>query len=258
MKDLLVIKKIKNYCFQRCEYVRKNKSSKFLYIFFTLLCIVCFFGCLRYDIESVNISVKMNSKVDMRNYRSIAVINFFDMKGKLGKEHGELLARMIRKQLKESKDLKVLEKKDMEIDEEIDPSIIDDKESLVNLCNSIGADAIIVGWYEFGQRFYAVPYIVERYSPRTNRYNPEGRTYIQKVYYLKFHAKVIDGRNGEVIFDYTPPVEERTEYTGSSGLPFSSDSDDPSNLRVIASKPVRNFVLSLMPHQKTETRMLVK
>lgn len=253
MKGLLVIQKNKTY-----KFVIKNKPSKILFAFLALLCLLCLPSCFRYNTESVSINVRMNSKVHIENYRSIAVIDFFDMKGKLGKEYGELLARMVRKQLKENKDLKVLEKKDIEMNEEIDQSIIDDKESLINLCNSIGADAIIIGKYEFGQRFYAAPYIVERYSPRTNRYTPEGRTYIQKVFYLKFHAMVIDGKNGEVIFDYAPPVEERTDYTGSSGLPFSSGSDDPSNLRVIANKPIRNFVLSLIPHQRTETRMLVK
>lgn len=252
MKEL---SKNRNY-FWRCS--RENKSDGLLYIVLIFFFPLYLASCSKYNVEPVNISVKMNSKVDMRNYRSIAVINFFDMKGKERKEYGELLARMIRKQLKENKDLKVIERKEIEIDEEIDPSIIDDKESLINLCKSVGVDAIIVGKYEFGQRFYAVPYIVERYSPRTNRYTPEGRTYIQKVYYLKFHAKVIDGRNGEVIFDYAPPVEERTDYSGSSGLPFSSGSDDPSNLRAIANKPIRNFVLNLIPHQKNETRMLVK
>ncbi len=202
------------------ECPRENKSNRFIYIVFTTFCFIYLLSCSKYNMESVNINVKINSKVDMRNYRSIAVINFFDIKGRERKEYGELLARMVRKQLMESKDLRILERKDMEIDEEIDPSIIDDKESLMNLCNQIGVDAIIVGKYEFGQRFYATPYIVERYSPTTNRYTPEGRTYIQKVYYLKLHCLVIDGKTGEIIFNFAPPIEERTEYSGSSGLPF--------------------------------------
>lgn len=258
MRDLLVTQKIKELYCKIYRNTRRSIYNKFLFIAFITLYFVFLLSCSRYNIESVNINVKVNSKVDMRNYHTIAVIDFFDIKGKLGKEYGELLARMVRKQLMENKDFKVLEKKDIELDEEIDPSIIDNKESLINLCNQIGVDAIILGKYEFGQRYYAVPYIVERYSPRTNRYTPEGRTYIQKAYYLKFHAMVIDGKNGEVIYDFAPPVEERTKYPGSSGLPFSSDSDDPANLRAIAGKPVRNFVLSLIPHQKSETRLLVK
>lgn len=248
-------KKNKNHC-KECSI--ENKSNRFLYIVLIVFFHLYSFSCSKYNIEPVNISVKMDSKVDMRNYRSIAVINFFDMKGKGKKEYGELLARMVRKQLMENKDLKILERRDIEMDEEIDPSIIDDKESLKNLCNQIAVDALIIGKYEFGQRFYAAPYIIERYSPRTNRYTPEARTYIQKVYYLKLHCLVIDGKNGDVIFDFAPPVEERVEYSGSSGLPFSSGSDDPANLRAIANKPIRNFVLSLIPHQKNETRILVK
>ncbi len=258
MKRSPVIRKIKKHCIRAYKNAGKSIYSKFLLVSFIIFCFAYLLSCSKYNLESVNINVKVNSKVDMKNYRSIAVINFFDMKGKPGKEYGELLARMVRKQLMENKNLRVLEKKDMELDEEIDPGIIDDKESLINLCNQLGVDAIILGKYEFGQRFYAAPYIVERYSPKTNRYIPEGRTYIQKAYYLKFHAMVVDGKNGEVIFDFAPPVEERTEYPGSSGLPFSSGSDDPANLRSIASKTIKNFVLNLIPHQKSETRILVK
>jgi len=229
-----------------------------LYVLRFKILIFCFFlslsGCYSYNTEIVNIKVKVDSKVSMSKYSSLAVIGFSDMKNKHGEEYGKVLSRMIRKQLKESENFKVLDERDTLFGDELGS---DDPETLVDISKQLDVDALIVGKYDFGQRYQAVPYIAERYYP-ASRYRPEGRTYIQKVYYLKFYAKLVDGTTGETIFEFSPPMEERPDYSNSTGLPFLSSSAEPSNLRTIAAKSVKNFVLSLMPHYEKERRILVR
>ena len=238
--------------------VSSFKSNILCYIIlaFCFLSLICFIGC--YSTESVNITVRMDSKVDMRKYHSIAILNFFDKKSKPNEDQGKILARMIRKQLKNSKDFQVLDERNMDLDTDIHEDDIKDSSILASICNQLGVDALIVGEFEFSQRYQPVPYIVERYSSQTGKYVPEGRTYVQRTYSFLFHAQVVDGATGETIYDYSPRTEERPDYN-SSGLGLLLDkTNDPANLRAIAAKSVTNFVLSLVPHSERERRILVK
>jgi len=237
----------------------RNKYQTFIYFmrFILLLLIVYFTGC--YSTQSVNITVKVDSKIDMSKYHTIAVINFLDKKSKPNEEQGKIISRMIRKQLKNSKEFQILDEKNMELDTEIHEDDIKDPETLVSLGNQLGVDALIVGEFEFSQRYQSVPYIVDRYSSSEGKYIPEGNTYVRNMYSFSFHAKLIDGKTGKTIFDYSPRVEEKPDYQ-SSGLEllFSDGTNDPSYLRAIASKPVANFVLSLTPHYDHERRILIR
>jgi hypothetical protein len=183
------------------------------------------------------------------------VLDFVNLRGG-NDNHGKLISRMIRKQLKDN--FNVLDERDTLVDTTTIKDIISNTEAVLSIAKQLDVDAIIIGGYEFGERYQAIPYIVDRYSPRTGRLTPEGRTYIQRLYYLKFQAKVIDAKTGEVIFDYSPAIEEKPDYGSSSNLPFSDDLSDASNIRNIAFKPVRNFVMSVTPHYEVERRILVK
>lgn len=217
-----------------------------------------FLGC--YGAEAVKIRVGVDSKVDMRKYSTIAVMDFIGDRDNSPTDQGKALARMIRKRLRSSKEFHVLDERNMYLilEEEIDKGETEDPKVLVSICGQLGVDALIVGTFDFYRASQPVPYIVERYSPRTGRYRPETRTYIQRVYHLSFHAKVVDGITGETVFDYVPPPEERPELRSDWGLPFSEGGSDSASLRSIAARPVAKFALSLVPHYEYERRMLVR
>jgi len=166
---------------------------------------------------------------------------------------------MIRKQLKNSKEFQILDEHNMNLDTDIHEDEIIDPVILVSLGSQLGVDALIVGEFEFSQRYQTVPYIVDRYSSSEKKYIPEGRSYIQRMYSFTFHAKVIDSATGETVYEYTPRTDEKPEYRSSGlGLLLSDGSSDPANLRAMAVKPVTNFVISLIPHYEREHRVLVK
>ena len=215
-------------------------------------------GC--YGTQTVKIKVPVESKIDMRDYRIIAVMDFIDVRERSSTEEGQILARMIRKQLKKSKDFRVMDERSMNriLEEDIDKSKLEDSEALVSICEQLEVDALIIGMFDLYQLNQPVPYIVERYSPETGRYRPETRTYIQRVHRLLFQAKVVDGRTGDVIFDYAPVAEERPEYRSGWGLPFSTRRSDPANMRSMATRVVSRFVMSLVPHYENERRILVR
>ncbi|HGE70006.1 TPA: hypothetical protein ENX78_04165 [Candidatus Poribacteria bacterium] len=229
---------------------------KFRFYIIALLVTLLFLGC--YSTENVNITVRVDSKVDMRKYRTIAVMDFVDKSSKSANDNGKLIARMIRKQLKKSKDFQILEERNMTIESEVHENELDDLNVLVSLGNQLGVDALIVGSFEAYQRYQSIPYIVDRYSTSTGKYVPEGRTYYQKTYVFSFHAQLIDVADGKIVYEYSPRPEERPEYRSGFGLPFTDGSNDPANVRAMAVRPVTNFVLSLMPHYETERRILVK
>lgn len=208
----------------------------------------------------VKIKVRVDSKVDMKNHRNIAVIDFIDIRDSSITEQGKILARMIRKQLKVSREFNILDERavDLTLLEDMDKDKIESPDALVSVSSQLGADTLIIGTFDFYQLNQAVPYVVQRYSSRTGRYTPETRTYVQRVNRLSLHAKVVDGATGETIFDYAPPSEERPELHNAWGLPFSGSRDDPEVLRTIAGRPIRKFVLSLIPHYEYERRTLVR
>jgi hypothetical protein len=230
--------------------------------FFTLrffaLCLICVLGCS--GTEVVKIKVRMDSEADMKNYKTIAVMSFIDSRDDSTTDQGGILARMIRKQLKGSKEFEVLDEKSiyLRLEEELNKSKIESPDVLVAIADQLGADALIVGTFDFYQLNQPVPYIVRRYSPSTGRYNPETRTYIQRVNRLLIRAKVVDGKTGETIFDYSPPPEEKPEYRDSWGFPFSSGSSDPEALRTTAFRTVKAFALKLIPHYEYERRIIVR
>ncbi len=225
-------------------------------LIFCLPTMIFLFGC--YSTENVNITVRADSKIDMRKYRTIAVMDFVDKKSKIDGDNGKIISRMIRKQLKKSKEFQVLEERNMTIENVVREGEIGDVNILASLGNQLGVDALIVGEFEIYQRYQSIPYIVDRYSTSTGKYTPEGRTYLQKTYVFSFHARLIDVAKAEVVYDYKPKTEERPEYRSGFGLPFTDNSNDPSNLRTMAVKPVTKFVISLIPHYEIERRILVR
>ncbi len=233
--------------------MKSLKANLYIIISSTML---FFFGC--YSTENVDITVRVDSKVDMRKYHTIAVMDFVDRNSKSTNDNGKLIARMIRKQLKKSKDFQILEERNMTIESEVNENELDDLNVLISLGNQLGADALIIGSFEAYQRYHSVPYIVDRYSASTGKYVPEGRTYYQKAYVFSFKAKLIDIAEGKVVYEYSPRPEERPEYRSGFGLPFSDSSNEPASIRAMAVRPVTNFVLSLMPHYETERRVLVR
>jgi len=229
-----------------------------------LLRVLCFMSCISilgcYGTETIKIKVRVNSKVDMRKYSTIAVMDFINSRNDSPGDQGRTLARMVRKQLKNSKEFIILDERSMYmmLDEEIDKDKIEDPNALVSICNQMGVDALIVGTFDFYRLNQPTPYIVESYSPSTGRYRPETRTYIQRVYRFSLHAKVVDGTTGETIFDHIPPLEERPEFRSAWGLSLSESGSDSTSLRSIAARPVRAFVLSLIPHYEYEQRILAR
>ena len=228
-----------------------------------LFCVLCltscvFLGC--YGIEAVKIKVRVDSKVDMKKYSTIAVMDFIDRKDNSPTDQGKILARMIRKQLRNNKELHILDERSMylTLEEEIDKDKIEAPIALISICDQLEVDALIVGTFDFSRVSRPVPYIIERYSPRTGKYRPEARTYIQGVYRLSLHAKVVDGTTGKTVFDYVPPPEEKPEFRSVWGLSLSEGGPDLTNLRSMAARPVTAFVLSLIPHYEYERRILVR
>lgn len=224
-----------------------------------VLCLGCFLGC--FGTEAVRIKVGINSKVDMKKYKTIAVLDFVDSRSNSLTDDGKTLARMVRKQLESGKDLNILDEKtiNLNLSEVIDKDKIKNPEVLVSIADQLGADALIVSTFEFRQINQPMPYIVEQYSPRTGRYTPDTRTYVRRTQRLSFHAKLIDGRTGETVFDYAPRIEERPESRRAWGLPLSGESRTKrTGLRGMAARPVATFVLSLVPHYEYERRTLVR
>jgi hypothetical protein len=230
-----------------------------LYILrFSILCLICVLGCS--GTEVVKVKVRVDSEADMSNYKTIAVMSFIDSRDDSTTDQGEILARMIRKQLKVGKEFDVLDEQSiyLSLEEELNKSKIESPDVLVSISDQLGSDALIVGTFDFYQMNQPVPYIVQRYSPGTGRYRPETRTYVQRVNRLLIRAKVVDGKTGETIFDYSPPLEEKPEYRDSWGFPFSGGSSDPEALRTTAARTVKAFVLKLIPHYEYERRTIVR
>ncbi len=242
------------------RYVRTRVPLYFPFFilrFFTL-CLVCVLGCS--GTEVVKVKVRVDSEADMSDYKTIAVMSFIDSRDDSTTDQGGILARMIRKQLRGSREFEVLDEKSiyLRLEEELNKSKIESPDVLVDISDQLGADALIVGTFDFYQLNQPVPYVVRRYSPSTGRYNPETRTYIQRVNRLMIRAKVVNGKTGETIFDYSPPPEEKPEYRDSWGFPFSGVSSDPEALRTTAARIVKAFALKLMPHYEYERRVIVK
>lgn len=226
---------------------------------FCVVLLVCLSGC--YGTEVVNIKVKVDSKVDMKNYSTIAVMDFVDARRNSITDGGKALARMIRKQLQRSKEFTILSESNMnpEMEENMDKDGIEDTDFLVSVCEQLGVDALIVGTFDLYQVNQPVSYIGEQYYPRTGIYRPEPRTYIQRVNRFSFHAKVIDGKTGQPVYDHAPPSEEMPDYSSQPRiLPFSGSVTDPAILRRIAARTVSTFVLNLAPHYEYERRILVR
>ncbi|MFC1712962.1 hypothetical protein ACFL6S_04790 [Candidatus Poribacteria bacterium] len=229
----------------------------------SVLCVLClsyFLGCLGGEV--VRIKVGVDSEVDMRKYDTIAVMDFIDDRSSSLTDQGKILARMVRKQLGSSKGLHVMDERTMHLnlDQEIDKNKINDPAALISMSSQLGADALIVGTFDFREVNQPMPYIVERYSPTTGRYTPETRTYVRRSHRLSFHMRVVDGETGETIFDYTPRVMDRQESRRSTvGLPLSgSGRSEPTSLQGMAAIPVATFVLSLVPHYEYEKRILAR
>ncbi len=223
------------------------------------LCLIWVLGC--YGAETVRIRVGVDSKIDMSKYDTVAVMDFIDNKSSSATDQGKILARMIRKQLVNSKEIEVLNERSMYLllDGQIDKNNIEDPTVLISICNQLGVGAIIVGIFDFRQTSQPMPYIVERYSPRTGRYTPETRTYIRKSYRFSFRAKVVDGKTGKTVFNYTPRAEDRPVSRTNWGLPLSGTSGSKSvSLRSIAVRSVTAFVLDLIPHYEYERRVLAQ
>jgi len=232
-----------------------NQKSKVL----CALCLCCILGC--YGAKAVKIKVAVDSKVDMKKCGTIAVLDFIDSKSNSITADGRTLARMIRKQLRNSKELNILDERSMylTLNTEIDKDKIEDPKTLALICDQMGVGAVIVGTFDFRQVNQPMPYIVERYSPTTGKYSPETRTYVRRSYRLLFHAKVVDGATGATVFDYAPRIEDRPEFRRAWGLPFSGRArTEPTSLRGMAARPVTTFVLNLVPHYEYERRMLAR
>jgi hypothetical protein len=196
----------------------------------------------------------------MKDYQNIAVMDFIDSRGNSPTDQGKILARMLRRRLRKSKEFHILSERDMylRLEAGINGDKIGDPDVLISVCDQLGADALIVGAFDFRRTDQPVPYIIERYSPRTGRYGPETRTYVQRVHRLSLRARVIDGTTGKTIFDYVSPPEERPELRNVWGFPLSGSGSDPTNLRSMAARPVANFALSLIPHYGYERRILAR
>jgi hypothetical protein len=201
----------------------------------------------------------VDSKVDMKKYKTVAVLDFVDAKKDSTTEQGKVLARMIRKKLRDSKEFNVISEGNINLilEEELDKERIEDAEFIKSICETLNADALIVGTFDFYQMAQPVPYIAERYYPSSGTYSPEARTYIQKVNHFTLHAKVIDGKNGATIYDHSPSSVEAPEY-GSSWLSLFSNTSDSSSLRSIAIRPIASLILNLIPHYEYERRILVR
>lgn len=227
-----------------------------------VLCLLSCVYCLSCSGSNVvRIRVGIDSMIDIKKYGSIAVMDFVDSKSNSVTDQGRDLTRMIRKQLANSEGFTVLDERAMylTLDEEMDKDKIDDPAALMSICSQLGVGALIVGAFDFRQISQPVPYIVERYSPSTGKYAPETRTYVRSSYRFSLHAKVVDGKTGETVFDYAPRVEERPEYRGSWGLPLSGETGSGSiSLRTIAARPITAFVLNLVPHYEYEPRILAR
>jgi hypothetical protein len=224
---------------------------------------LCFASCVLlgcYGTEVVKIRVRVDSKVDMSKYNTLAVMDFIDIRDNSPTDQGKTLARMLRKQLVNSKEFHVLDERTMylTLEEEIDKDKIEDPSVLVFISDQLEVDALIVGTFDFYQMNQAIPYIVERYSPSAGTYRPETRTYIQRVNHFSLHAKVVDGRTGETIFDYAPRPEEKPELRSVSWIPFSESGSDLTSLRSIAARPVAAFFLNLVPHYEYERSILAR
>ncbi|MBD3182639.1 hypothetical protein GF312_10125 [Candidatus Poribacteria bacterium] len=215
------------------------------------------FGC--YGTQDVKIKVKVESKVNMKKYRNVAVLDLVDAQSNIATEQGRMLSRMLRKQIRRSDEFDIMEEKNITeiLDENIVKEKIESSQSLVEISDRLNVDALIVGTFDFYQISKAVPYIVERYSYSTGRYSPEARTYIQQVNRLLIYLKLVDGKTGETIFDFRPSAVERPARRNAWGLPFSSG-PDPEVLRYMAKKPMDNFLLSLIPHYEYERRILIQ
>ena len=224
---------------------------------FLCLASCVFLGC--YGAEAVKIKVQVDSKVDMKKYNTIAVMDLIDSRTNSPTDQGKFLARMIRKQLRKSKDFHIMDERNMylTLEEEIDRGEIEDANALVSICEQLEVDALIVGTFDFYRMNQSMPYIVESYSPRTGKYRPETRTYIQRINRLSLHAKVVNGATGETIFDYVRS-EDKPELRNTWGMPLSGGGSDSTSLRSMAARPVRDFVLSLIPHYEYERRILVR
>ena len=203
----------------------------------------------------------VDSKIDMGKYSTIAVMDFVDSRGNSTTDQGKTLARMVRKQLASSNELDVLEERSMYLllNGQIDQKNIEDPAVLISLCKQLGAGAIIVGTFDFRQINQPMPYIVERYSPTTGRYTPETRTSIRRSHRFSFHARVVDGKTGESIFNYNSRVEDRPG-TSRTWMPSLSGENRSraASLRSMAVRPVTAFVMDLIPHYEYERRMLAQ
>jgi hypothetical protein len=74
---------------------------------------------------------------------------------------------------------------------------------------------------------------------------------------LLLHITVVDGATGEIIFSYTPASKDIPELRSVWGFSLAGSGSDPATLRGIATGPVTNFVLNLIPHYQYEERELV-
>jgi len=238
--------------------MQNQKRLRLMSYVFCLLPFALFLGC--YGGESVKIKVLMDSKIDMQKYRTIAVMDFIDTRDNSVTDQGTILARMVRKQLRRSKEFQVLDEKDIDLvlDEEIDKDRIEEPEFLISISDQLEADALIVGTFDFYQMDQPVSYMVERYSPKTRRYNPETRTYVQRVNRLALHIKVVNGSTGKTILDYTPASRDVPELRSIWGQALSGSGSSPATLRGIAAGPLTAFVLNLVPHYQHEQRKLAR
>jgi hypothetical protein len=238
------------------KYLLSNVPGFFIYLFITLSLVGC------YATEAVKIKVRVDSKVDMSDYNTIAVMDFVNMRSGVITDDGEILARMVRKNLNKSKEFEVLDEKNiyLRLDDEIDKSKIEDPEALISISDQLAVDALIVGTYDFYQRNQPVPYYAERYSPNTGRYryNPETRTYMRRVNHLLLHLKLVDGDTGETVFDYKPPTNERPVYRSTWGLPMDRNMPNQSSLKTLGTKLMKDFIINLVPHYEYEQRKLVR
>lgn len=224
-----------------------------------VLCLCCIIGC--YGAQTVKIKVGINSKVDMEGYDSIAVIGFIDSKKNAFTNEGRTLARMIRKQLRNSKEFSVLDEGStyLVLNEEVDVKELEKPENIISICKHLGVDALVIGAFDFRQISRPVPYIVESYSSQTGRYTPETRTYIQNSYHLTFRAKLVDGETAKTIFDFSPRTEIKPQYRRQwdNSIAGAIKGDSPS-LRSMAVRPVTAFAMSLVPHYEYERRILAQ
>lgn len=228
--------------------------GKYILVFVGFLLLL---GCA--GTEPVKIKVMVDSKVDMKQYKTLAILDFVDVRKNSNTDGGKALARMIRRQLRNSKEFDIISEGNMyfTLDEELDKEKLSDQGFLISACEQLGADALIIGTFDFHQVARPVTYIADRYSARTGNYSPETRTYIQKFNHLTINAKVIDGKTGATIYTHSPSSEETPEYSSTLGS-LISGGPDISSLRTIAVRPIKSLVLSLTPHYEYERRMLIR